>query len=123
MQTMASLSLFFGMSQQHLSLPLSTISLCTTKRVRVSLAFLCVCACSVTSSVLFVFVFTYALSCILYFFNCTILFPSIHSFIYWSSPLLLNKILIVYQYSVTMTMAMSVTLTVTVTVTVTVTHI
>ena len=43
-------------------------------RVSVSLAFLCVCAFSVTISVLFTFRFTYARSCILYSFNCTILF-------------------------------------------------
>jgi hypothetical protein len=78
-RTMASLSLFFGISQQHLNLPLPTIPLCTTNCASVSLAFLCVCACSVTTAVLFVFVFTYVLSCILHFFNCTILFPSIHT--------------------------------------------
>ncbi len=88
---------FFGTSQQHLNLPLPTISLCTTNRVSVSHVFLYVCACSVTNSVLFVFVFTYALSCILYSFNCTILFllctPKIRLIlcIYWSSPLLLDK--------------------------------
>jgi hypothetical protein len=45
-----------GTSQQHLNLPLPTISLCTTNRVSVSHVFLrYVCACSVTTSVLFVF--------------------------------------------------------------------
>jgi hypothetical protein len=53
--------------------------------VSVSLAFWCVCACSAPTSFLFVFVFTYALSCILFFFNSTILFPSIHSSIWYSS--------------------------------------
>ncbi len=71
-------------SQQHLDLSLPTFSLCTTNRVSVSLAFLCVCACSVTTSFLFVFVFTYALSCILYVLNCTILFPSMHSSVWYS---------------------------------------
>ncbi len=68
------LSLFFAASRPHLNFPLPTISLCTINRVSVSLAFLCVCACSVTIPVLFVFLFTYALSCILGSFNCTILF-------------------------------------------------
>ncbi len=78
-RTMASLSLFFGTSQQHLNLPLPTISLCTTNRVGVSHVFLC----SVTTFVLFVFVFTCALcpsvyfpmslSCILCSYICTAL--------------------------------------------------
>ncbi len=42
-----------------------------------------VCACSVMTSVLFVFVFTHALSCILCFYNCTFLFLSIHSSVWY----------------------------------------
>ncbi len=92
----------FWNSQQHLNLPLPMISLCTINRVGVSRAFLRVCACSATTSVLFVFLFTYALSCVLYSLNCMILFLlytdtqiRLILFIYWSLPLLLDKILII----------------------------
>jgi hypothetical protein len=86
---------------------LPTISLCTTNRVSVLLAFLRVCACSQCNSFCSIFVSVHLCSLVhsllfqLYEFVSFYTQLRLILFIYWSSPLLFDKILISHMISVT----------------------